>query len=207
MTWVYTNAVENSLHYRYSLFEADDCIFVYTQQPPPSLSCNPYNNAYSPPKLQLTLACGAERKDDKMNQSKFDLQWFSNYSSEPLEYDYDVHTPSNTTILLSVTSPGQYWCQVLNYTDVSPGHLLGRSNVLEVLYFEQYPSMPMCTGIQSVTETKCADLSPSPATDNVPMPCTITGEDLHTHTIHISIYIDIYLYAVDETVLVMTAVQ
>ena len=105
-----------------------------------------------------------------MNNLKFDLQWFSNYSSESLGDDYDVQTSSNTTILMSVSSLGQYWCEVLDYTDGSLGHLLERSNVLEVLYFEQYQSMPLCTGVQAVLETKCADLSPSLATDNVPMP-------------------------------------
>ena len=61
-----------------------------------------------------------------------------------------------------VPSPGQYWCQVLEYTD-GPERLLGRSNVLEVFPWEWYSSLPMCSGVQSVTESKGADLSPSPS--------------------------------------------
>ena len=143
-------------------FEADNCIFVYTQQPPSCLSCNPYNNETSPLQLQLTLACGAKRTDDKKDQWTFDLRWLSNYSIKPLQHVPDVRTQpfSNTSVM--VTSPGQYWCQVLDYTDGGDGHLLGRSNVVEVLSWEWYSSLPMCKGNQSVMESKCADLTTSP---------------------------------------------
>ena len=146
-------------------FEADGCVFVYTQQPPSCFSCNPYNNATSPPQLQLNLSCGARRTDDKMNQYTFDLRWFSNYSSEALHHVSHVRTPPFSNISLLVTSPGQYWCRVLDYTD-GPELLLGSSNIAEVLSWEQYSSLPMCNGIQSVMESKCADPSPSPFTSS-----------------------------------------
>ena len=79
----------------------------------------------------------------------------------PLNQVTDVRIPSFTNQSLLVTSPGQYWCQVLDYTDGGEGHLLGRSNVLEVLPQKSYSSLPVCTGTQSVMESKCADLSPS----------------------------------------------
>ena len=151
---------------------ADGCVFQYTQQLPSCLSCNPYNTETSPPQLQLTLACGAQRTDEKKNQWTFDLKWFSNYSTNTLDHVPDVHETYFSNISVLVTSPAQYWCQVLDYTDSLPGDLLGRSNVAEVLSWEWYSSLPMCKGVQSVMESKCADLqsipSPSPAMSKSP---------------------------------------
>ena len=100
-----------------------------------------------------------------MNQETFDLRWFNNYSSEALHHVPHVRTPPFSNISVLVTSPGQYWCRVLDYTD-GPEVLLGSSNVAEVLSWEQYSSLPMCNGVQSVMESKCADLSPSPSTSS-----------------------------------------
>ena len=140
-----------------------DCVFQYTQQPPSWLSCNPYNSATSPPQLQLTLACGAQRNDCKKDQWTFDLRWLSNHSSEALSHVTDVRTPSFNNMSVVVTSPGQYWCRVLDYTDGGPGCLLGRSNVTEVLSWEHYSHLPVCVRIQSVMESMCADLGLSPS--------------------------------------------
>ena len=153
---------------------------MYTQQPPSCLSCNPYYTT-SPPQLQLTLACGAQRTDDKKDQSTFDLRWFSNYSSNPLYHVPDVRTQPFINISVSITSPGQYWCQVLDYPDGDPGHLLGRSNVIEVLLWEWYSSLPMCEGVQSVMESKCADLSPSPSIISNPPTCFLPKTEFQTH--------------------------
>ena len=158
---------------------------MYTQQPPSCLSCNPYNNETSPPQLQLTLACGAQRTDDMKNLWTFDLRWFSNYSLNGLNHTYGVHQPHLINSSVLVTSPGQYWCQVLDYTD-GPEHLLGRSNVAEVLSREWYSSLPMCKGVQSVMESKCANLSPSPfvsPTTNHPPMCFAPKTEIQTRTI------------------------
>ena len=156
---------------------------MYTQQPPSCLSCNPYNNETSPPQLQLTLACGAQRNDDKKDQWTFDLRWFSNYSSDALNHVPDVRTPPFNNMSVLVTSPGQYWCQVLDYTDGSEGHLLVRSNVAEILSWEWYSSLPMCKGVQSVMESKCADLTPSPSPISNPPTCFMPKTAAQTHTI------------------------
>ena len=95
--------------------EVDDCVFQYMQQPPSWLSCNPYNNATSPPRLQVILACGAQINDLKKEHWTFDFRWFSNYSSRALDHVSDVCTPSFINQSLLVISPGQYWCQVLDY--------------------------------------------------------------------------------------------
>ena len=80
-----------------------------------------------------------------------------------------------------VTSPGQYWCQVLDYTDSDPGHLLGRSNVADVLSWEWYSSLPMCKGVQSVMESKCADLSSSPFVISKSSMCVRPKREIQTH--------------------------
>ena len=164
-------------------FEAENCIFVYTQQPPFCLSCNPYNYGTSSPQLQLTLACGVQRGDDKTDKFTFDLRWFSNYSSKALDHDTDVRARDFNNISVLVTSPGEYWCQVLDYTDGYFGHLLGRSNVAEVLSWEWYSSLPMCKGVQSVMESKCADLTPSPSPISNPPTCFMPKTAAQTHTI------------------------
>ena len=162
-------------------FEADDCIFVYTQQPPSCLSCNPCNNETAPPQLNLTLVCGAQQTDDKKNDT-FDLRWFSNYSLNELNHNNGVRKPRLINNSVLVTSPGQYWCQVLDYTDGGPGHLLGRSNVAEVLSWDWYSSLPMCKGVQSVTESKCADLPPSSPAISYPPICFMPKTEIQTYT-------------------------
>ena len=170
------------LYHFHSPFKADDCVFEYTQQPPSCLSCNPYNNATSPPQLELTLACGARRNDDKKNEWTFDLRWFSNYSSKALPHTTDIRKISFTNISVVVTSPGQYWCQVLDYT-YGRKYLLGRSNVAEILSWEWYSSLPMCKGIQSVMESKCGDFSPSSsAINDLPM-CSMPKTKIQTRVI------------------------
>ena len=99
----------------------------------------------------------------------------------------DVRTHHFSNISVLVTSPGQYWCQVLDYTDGGDSHFLGKSNVAEVLSWEWYSSLPMCKGVQSVLETKCADLicplpSVSPTTNKSSM-CFIPMTKIQTHTI------------------------
>ena len=174
------------LYHCNSSFEADDCAFVYTQQPPSNLSCNPCNSETSPPQLNLTLACEAQRTDDKKNQWTFDLRWFSNYSCKELNHVPRVRTHPLINSSVLVTSPGQYWCQVLEYTEGGSGHLLGRSNVAEVFSCEWYSSLPMCEGVQSVMESKCADLSTSssvsPTTNHPPM-CFVPKTEIQTRTI------------------------
>ena len=80
-----------------------------------------------------------------------------------------------------VTSPGQYWCQVLDHTDGDNSHLLGRSNVAEVLSWEWYSSLPMCKGVHSVMESKCADLSPSPSVISKSSMCIRPKTKIQTH--------------------------
>ena len=166
----------------YLSLEAENCI-VYTQQPPSCLSCNPYNNENSPPQLQLTLACGVQRTDDKTDKFTFDLRWFNNYSSKALDHIVNVRTRDFNNISVLVTSPGQYWCQVLDYTDGNPGHLLGRSSVAEVLSWEWYSSLPMCKGVQSVMESKCVDLSPSSPSIGNPPTCFMPKTEVQTRII------------------------
>ena len=173
------------IYYCGSFFEADACVFMYTQQPPSYLSCNPYNSTTSPPQLQLYLSCGAWRTDDKKNYFTFDLRWFSNYSSKALPHYAHLRTApfSNSSVL--VTSPGQYWCQVLDYTDGGDGYLLGRSNIAQVLSWEWYSSLPVCSGVQSVMESKCADLSPSPSSSSINSPtmCFTPKTEIQTNSI------------------------
>ena len=175
------------MHHCDSFIEADDCTFVYTQQPPSCFSCNPYNNETSPPQLQLTLVCGALRTDDKNDQWTFDLRWFSNYSPNHLDHVPDFRSQNFSNVSVLVTSPGQYWCQVLDYTDGGPGHLLGRSNVVEILSWEQYTSLPLCKGNQSVMERKCADLiCPLPSvspTISKPSMCSLPTTEIQTYKI------------------------
>ena len=84
---------------------------------------------------------------------------------------------------LLITFPGQHWCQVLDYTDGSESHLLGRSNITAELSWEWYSSLPMCKGNQLVMESKCADLSPpSSAISNHPM-CFMPMTKIQTPTI------------------------
>ena len=152
---------DDLLYYCRCSFEADACVYMYTQQPPSSLSCNPYNSSTPPAEVQLTLACVARQAGDKKSEDTFVLQWFSNHSSKALaHYIYGrSNALSNTSAL--ITSPGQYWCQVVVYNDDGPPHLLRRSNVAEVLPWQSYSSFPMCKGFQSVMENKCADLTPT----------------------------------------------
>ena len=166
-----------------SSFKGDDCIFEYTQQPPSCLSCNPYNNATSPPQLQITLACGARRNDGDIHRETFDLRWLSNHSPMMLNHTPDVRTLYFTNISVLITSPGQYWCQVLDYTHGGPGHLLGRSNVAEVLSWKWYSSLPMCKGVQSVMESKCGDLSLSHSAINNSPVCFMPKTEIQTHII------------------------
>ena len=181
-TKLFTNVF---LYYCGPSFEANDCSFVYAQQPPSSLFCNLYNSTASPPQLQLTLACGAWRTDGKTDKFTFDLRWFSNYSTKALDHDPDVCETYFNNISVLVPSPGQYWCQVLDYTD-GPEHLLGRSNVAEILSWEWYSSLPMCEGVQSVMECKCADLRPpsstSPSIIN-PQTCFVPETKIQTSAI------------------------
>ena len=52
---------------------------------------------------------------------------------------------------------GKYWCQVID-TTADPDQPLMKSNVFTLLAPGDY-SGPTCTGVQSVTNTTCADLS------------------------------------------------
>ena len=126
--------------------------------------------------------------DDTMHKFTFDLRWFDNYSSKALHHVSHVQTPSYANISLLVTSPGQYWCRVLDYTD-GPEVLLGSSNVAEVLSWEQYSSLPMCNGVQSVMESKCADTITTTTINNRPFTTeiqthTVTGKPLYMYSNH-----------------------
>ena len=113
------------------------------------------------------------------------MRWFSNYSSEKLIHKSHTCTHPFSNISTVVISPGLCWCQVLDYTDGGDGHLLGRSNVVEVLSWERYSSLLMWKGVQSVWERKCGDLSPSPTSSNInssPM-CFLSTTEMQTTTI------------------------
>ena len=53
---------------------------------------------------------------------------------------------------------GKYWCQVIN-TTADPDQPLMKSNVFTLLAPGDYSGSIQCTGIQSVTNRTCADLS------------------------------------------------
>ena len=115
---------------------------------------------------RLRVSCDVRRIS---GTDQFDVHWFHKNNENEIidlgQVEVEGYTDNRERIVLGtqwINKPfnesmlGEYWCQVI-VTSSQPSIYLGKSDILVIRDPEDYNTTMYCTGIISVSTSKCAD--------------------------------------------------
>ena len=149
-----------------------DCSFQYTEQPPHSLTCNPYTNET----VQITITCKVVKLNDDLCCY---IAWFAESAGtvRPLVFGHSISEGTNfvqsrlaitpnlgSKFCNKIKNGSKFWCQVVNTTGGAYQPLM-KSNVFELMAPEDYNDQRCPTTVME-TKTTCADVPTSSPTSS-----------------------------------------
>ena len=156
-----------SIQYSYKA----SCSFQYTEQPPHTLTCNPYTNET----LAVNLRCTVKKQDGDLCCI---IAWFSESAGtvRPLGLGHSstkTTTTASSSLVIThslgnefcnkIGNGSSFWCQVVNTTGGVYQPLM-TSNVFQLKAPEDYTNQPCTSGSAMETTNVCADLPASSPT-------------------------------------------
>lgn len=148
-------------HMPFPPISAAQCRVNYTEQPPTSLECNPYDTALPGAFLHVRFACTVRttpKPDGELN-----LTWFQKTTDGQInDLGCPIHAVNRLNAqrcildLVGEHPPAEYWCQAM-YRTSSGNQPLLRSSVATIGSLSQH-SGSQCDNTQSTKTIKCAVL-------------------------------------------------